>query len=240
MTAFFCTMDNFFRRLKYYGIGFGIGMLFVFFFFKNKGCAWTPSNRVKSSIFERIIVLSETEQQKLSEMHISNKELLQILRDGDIDFQKSEKSSRFKVYHINCISKNGKNFVAKITLGEDSFISEIQFKSTKSSKIKYSDKGFGKFIYFPKPKDLVYVDTTDVLICQQEAIKIKDNNKLYQRIRKTGKIDFGKSNLYMNPKPEHYITFKDKNNRSIAAKGIWHMDKIEIVQLLLDFKNDCN
>jgi hypothetical protein len=232
-------MDNFFRRLKYYGIGFGIGMLFVFFFFKNKGCSWTPSNRVKSAIFERIIVLSETEQKKLSEMQISNKELLQILRDGDIDFQKSEKSSRFKVYHINCTSKTGKNFTAKITLGEDSFISEIQFNNTKSSKIRYSEKGYGKFIYFPKPKDLIYVDTTDLLICQQEALKIQDNNKLYQQIIKTGKIDFSKSKLYLNPKPEHFLTFKDKKNRKIAAKGIWYMDKIEIVQLFLDFKNDC-
>lgn len=232
-------MDNFLRRLKYYGIGFGIGMLFVFFFFKNKGCAWTPSNRVKSAIFERIIVLSEKEQQRLAEMHISNKELLQILRDSDIDFQKSEKSSRFKVYHLNCTSKTGKTFVVKITLGEDSFISEVQLKDTKSSKIKYSDKGFGKFIYFPKPKDLIYVDTTDLLICQQEALKIENNNKLYQQIIKTGKIDFEKSNLYLNPKPEHFITFKDKKNRAIAAKGIWFMDKIEIVQLFLDFKNDC-
>ena len=172
-------------------------------------------------------------------MHITNKELLQILRDSDIDFQKSEKSSRFKVYHLNCTAKNGKKFVATITLGEDSFISEIQFKNTKSSKIHYSENGFGKFIYFPKPKDLVYVDTTDLLICQQEAMKIEDNNKLYQQIKKSGQIDFGKSKLHVSPKPEHYLTFKDEKNRLIGAKGIWHMDKIEIVQFFLDFKNDC-
>ena len=232
-------MEIFLRRLKYYGIGFGIGMLFVFFFFKNKGCAWTPSNRVKSSIFERIIVLSEPEFQKLSEMDVSKKEFLQILRDSDIDFHKSEKSSRFKVYHLNCTSKKGKNFVAKITLGEDSFISEIQFKNIKSSKIHYSEKGKGKFIYFPKPKDLIYVDTTDLLMCQQEAINFKDNNKLYQQIIKTGAIDFEKSKLYLNPKPEHALTFKDKQERTITAKGIWHMDKIEIVQFYLNFKNSC-
>lgn len=232
-------MDNFLRRLKYYGIGFGIGMLFVFFFFKNKGCAWTPSNRVKSAIFERIIVLSDSEEKKLSAMHITNKEFLQILRDSDIDFQKSKKSSRLKVYHLNCTDKNDKNFAVKVTLGEDSFISEVQLKNTKSAKINYSKDGFGKFIYFPKPKDLVYIDTTDLLICQQEALSINDNNKLYQQIKKSGQIDFGKSKLHLSPKPEHYLTFRDKKNRSIAAKGIWHMDKIEIVQFILDFKNDC-
>jgi len=49
-------MNTFLRRLKYYGIGFGIGLLFVFFIFKQKGCSWTPGNRVKEAVLNRIIV----------------------------------------------------------------------------------------------------------------------------------------------------------------------------------------
>ena len=41
-----------------------------------------------------------------------------------------------------------------------------------SDKIKNTKIGFGKPIYFPKSKDFIYVDTSDLLICQQEESKI--------------------------------------------------------------------
>jgi hypothetical protein len=53
------SMESLWRRLKYYGIGFGIGLVFVIFFFQNRGCSWLPSNRVKNSILDRLVVASD-------------------------------------------------------------------------------------------------------------------------------------------------------------------------------------
>jgi hypothetical protein len=52
-------MEGFFKRLKYYGTGLLIGLIFVTFFMRGRGCSWLPENRLKTSLFERIIVLSE-------------------------------------------------------------------------------------------------------------------------------------------------------------------------------------
>ena len=127
-------MENFLKRLKYYGIGFGIGFLFLIFFFKNKGCAWTPENRVKSAIFERILVLNEENKIALHKLNLSEKELIQILRNSYVNFQKSKKTDRFKVYHFDCQTHSGKEFVTLITLGKDSFLSEVILNKKNTSK----------------------------------------------------------------------------------------------------------
>lgn len=239
MAVFFCTMENFLRRLKYYGIGFGIGLLFVIFFFKNKGCAWTPENRVKNAIFERLIVINDDNKNELNKLNISERELIQILRNSDVNFQKSKKTDRFKVYHFDCKTKAGKEFTTLLTLGKESFMSEVFIKEKNAVKAKNSKEGIGKIIYFPKERNLVYVDTTDKLICQKEQMQLIDNNHIFQRIRKNGVLDFQNSNLDRNPKPEHCIIFKDKKNREVRAYALWHMDKIEIFRLDLTFDNSC-
>jgi len=239
MAVFFCLMENFFRRLKYYGIGFGIGLLFVIFFFKNKGCAWTPENRVKTAIFERLLVINDENKNELEKLNLSEKELIQILRNSDIDFQKSKKTDQFKVYHFDCKTKSGKEFTALLTLGKDSFVSEVILKEKNSFKAKNSVEGIGEIFYFPKERNFLYVDTTEKLDCQKEVIQIKDNDLLFQRIRKNGYIDFEKSNLKRSPKPEHCLVFRDKKKREIHAFALWHMDKIEVFKMDLPFDSLC-
>jgi len=53
-------MNSIWRRLLYYGIGLLIGLLFVTFFFGNRGCSWLPENRIKSSIFSQVLVVDTT------------------------------------------------------------------------------------------------------------------------------------------------------------------------------------
>ncbi|MFM7684229.1 MAG: hypothetical protein ACKO7P_16040 [Bacteroidota bacterium] len=232
-------MENFLRRLKYYGIGFGIGLIFVIFFFKNKGCAWTPENRVKTAIFERLLVINDENKKELEKLDLSEKELIQILRNSDIDFQKSKKTDQFKVYHFDCKAKSGKDFIVLLTLGKESFLSEVLLKEKKTRRATNSIKGIGEIIYFPKERNFLYVDTTDKLNCQKEVILVKDNDQLFQRIRKNGYIDFEKSNLKRRPKPEHCLVFRDNKNREIRAFALWHMDKIEIFKMDLSFDSSC-
>ena len=43
-------MGKFLRRLKFYAVGLGIGTIFTFMIFGNRGCSWLPDNRVKNMI----------------------------------------------------------------------------------------------------------------------------------------------------------------------------------------------
>jgi len=198
-----------------------------------------PENRVKTAIFERLLVINDDNKSELEKLDLSEKELIHILKNSDIDFQKSKKTDQFKVYHFDCKTKSGKEFIALLTLGKESFLSEVLLKEKKTSQAKISVKGSGEIIYFPKERNFLYVDTTEKLDCQKEVIQIKDNDQLFQRVRKNGFIDFEKSNLKRSPKPEHCLVFRDKKNREIHAYALWHMDKIEIFRMDLSFDSSC-
>lgn len=232
-------MGSFFRRLKYYGTGLLVGLIFVSFFMRGRGCSWMPENRLKTALFERIIILSEESQKKLSELQLTEKELVTALNEGEVHFNKSKKDNSFKVYYFACKTKKGKFFSCKATMPIESFISEIIFTKEAANKIKNTKIGFGKPIFFPKSKDFVYVDTTDILLCQQEELNLINVNKLFDRIKKTGSIDFKKSKLNISPKPEHWIRFRGNNNELILVKSIWYKEKIKIIAFDLADSSSC-
>ena len=214
-------MDSFVRRLKYYGIGFGIGLLFVFFFFKNRGCTWTPNNRVKNAIMGRLIVVSDETKAKLDAKGISMKEVVSVLDDGDINFDASDKNRQNKKY---IIEKNGHKFV--FTLPYESCISEV-FLANSVKNIKMTKTGKGSFIHFPNDKSLVYTDSTDFLSCQQDQLGVIGDRQIWRKIKKNGVLDFAKTKLVTNAKPEHYIEFVwDKD--TIGTKIVWYKEKLNI------------
>ena len=232
-------MRDFLRRLKYYGLGFTVGLIFVVFFMRNRSCSWSPENRVKTAIFERILVLSEENQKKRSALKLSEKELIGAIQNGDIDFGKSKKDNSFKAYYFTCETKKGTKFSCKVSMPKESYISEIMFTSQNTKKLKSTKTGAGKFIFFPKSKDFIYVDTTDLLLCQQEKLNLMNVNKLFERIKKTGSINFEKSRLNRSPKPEHWISFRGNNNQLISTKSIWYKEKIKIISFGFPGSSSC-
>src|SRR5690606_27248461 len=94
------NMTNFWRRLKYYGFGFLLGMLFLVFFFNNRGCSWLPGNRVKNTILDRLIVVSDETQMIMDQKGIKNDDLIEALNDGNVLFDESNKNDENKAYLI--------------------------------------------------------------------------------------------------------------------------------------------
>ncbi|MCR9173667.1 MAG: hypothetical protein NXI10_14290 [bacterium] len=225
-------MESFVRRLKYYGIGFGLGLVFVFFFFKNRGCSWTPSNRVKNTILSRMIVVSDDTKAIMDAKGISEKELVQVLNDGDIDFDASDKSRKNKKY---LIEKDGVKYV--FTLPYESCISEA-FISTSVKKVSPTQSGKGEFIHFPNDKNLVFTDSTKFLACQQDQLGVLGDRKIWRKIQKNGVLDFEKTNLKTDGKPEHYIEFVwDKD--TIGTKIVWYKEKLNITSFHSDDLEPC-
>lgn len=232
-------MDSIFRRLKYYGIGFGIGLIFVVFFFQNRGCSWLPGNRVKNSILDRVLVLPDTESAQLKKYGLTKKDLTLVLNDGEVLFDESKKSGNPKVYVIEKeISSKGK-MKFFFTLAEESFISEIHFSEKNAKKSKNTTEGTGELIFFPADKNLVYPDSSSLVSCQQEVLGLINPKDILKLLKKSGKIDFAKSNLSASPKPEHYLTFTDKKGRLIGSKVIWYKNKLNITTFDIPFENKC-
>jgi hypothetical protein len=233
-------MESFWRRLKYYGVGFGIGLLFVFIFFQNRGCSWLPENRVKNSILERVLVIPESEALLMTEGKLTKQDVINVLNDGDVNFEKSTKKGDLKGYLIEKEFDNKGKYSFYFTLPTESFISEVHiFKGAPTSKIKNTKVGYGRIIHFPKDDDLVFVDTSGFVSCQQEALGLINPLDIYKLIKKNGRIDFSKTDFTLRPKPQQYIVITDKQNRKIGFKSIWYKNKINITSFDIPFENDC-
>lgn len=227
-------MKTFFDRLKIYAIGFGIGMVFVFFFFQNRGCSWLPDNRVKNSILDRVIVVQSEVEGQLKQKGISQKEIISLLNDGDVDFSKSKKDGQFKIY---LVSKDDVKLY--FTLPNESFISEVRLANVAVKSVKNSTKGTGKLIHFPKDNELVFADTTKLVSCQQQSFGMIENRKILKSLKANGIIDFEKSDFNVKPKALQYLFFNDKKGRKIGATAVWYKNKISIDHFDLPFETDC-
>ena len=211
-------MDSFFSRLKYYGIGFGIGLIFVIFFFQNRGCSWLPDNRVKNSILDRVLVLPESEAQQLKKFGLTKKDLTLVLNDGEVLFDESKKEGDPKVYVVEKeIPSHGK-MKFFFSLAKESFISEI---------------------HFSKDDNLVFPDSSKNVTCQQDALGLINPKDILKYLKKSGKIDYSKSHLQATPKPEHFLVFTDEKGREIGANVIWYKNKLNITNFVIPFKNSC-
>lgn len=227
---------KFIDRLKYYGFGFGIGCIFVFFFFQNRGCSWLPGNRVKNSILDRVIVVSDLEMAFMNSKGIGKKEIMSALNDGDVDFSTSKKDGEVLVYVIEKEFEKLGMQQLYFTLPKESFISEVKMAEPSAHKVYNSTTGFGRFIHFPKDDYLIFPDTTRRVECQLESIKLLEPKVLLKKVKATGFIDFAKSNLAIRPKAEHCISFI-VNKDTIGSKAIWYQNKINVSTFFVP-KND--
>src|SRR5690554_1116023 len=87
-------------RLLYYFTGFGIGIIFVIFFFQNRGCTWTPNNRVKQAIVDRVIVINDDLKAEMDKRGITKEMIKKVIDKGNIDFKNSKKTGDPKVYTL--------------------------------------------------------------------------------------------------------------------------------------------
>lgn len=214
-------MESWIRRLKYYGIGFGIGLIFVFFFFKNRGCSWLPENRVKNAILDRLVVVSDSMDNVLRENGITQDELIQVLNDGDVIFDESDKDGDSKIY---ILEKDERKYY--FTLPFESFISEAGI--TKNVKdVKPATRGYGDILRYPLDSNLVFVDSTRLLTCLQAEFGLINPRVILKGLKENGKIDFSKTDLSARPKAEHYLVFR-KDTIEIGIKAIWYKNKINV------------
>lgn len=233
--------SSFLRRLKYYGIGFGLGCIFVFFFFRNRGCTWTPSNRVKNNILGRVITIHETDKALLASKGLTMEDAISALDDGDVEFGDSKKGNddNPKVYIVE------KEFADKgwmrfyFTLPTESYISEVRVGVTDAKSVDNSTKGTAKFVRFPVDKDLFFIDTMAMDSCSKVYARKINANQLQKLIKKNSWIDFKKSNLKAEPKAEQFVYFIDKKD-TIGFQSIWYQDKINVTQFSLPQNFSCN
>lgn len=142
-------MTNLYRRLLYYCVGFGIGLICVFFFFNNRGCSWLPENRIKEMVTERLVYVSDSNLQILENLKIKEEELSSFLINADVLFSKSEKSTNPQIYHIEGPTDSKDNFVCQIVLHKDALTCELVPNQFSAKKHKTDHKRTRQTHSFP-------------------------------------------------------------------------------------------
>jgi len=215
-------MTSFIRRFLYYLTGFGIGIILVVFFFQNRGCSWTPTNRAKAMVGERIIVADSAFLQGLKERHISVERVKQLLKDGEINFSESQKRDNPKAYVFY-----DKQLKMIFTLPKNCFVSQAMLGFGEKKEINNPTSGMADLWIFPKDEKLIYVDSLTNISEEYAKLGKPDRTEILNALKKDGKIDFGKSNLEKKPRPEQYLICTI-DGQLIGIRAYWYKDKLNI------------
>ena len=233
-------MTSIWRRFQYYGIGFIIGLIFVVFFFQNRGCAWLPGNRVKNTLLDKVLVIPESEQAKLEAKGLDRSVIISFLNDGQIQFKESLKDqSVFPKAYLISQEINGTTHRLQFSIYEDSYISPIHYLEEDETPQLYTQlEGKGTFIRIPRDSALVYIDRSNYVQCKARGLNDNTPNTIARQLIETGQIDFSRSNL-MLPKAEHYIYFVQNDTLEVQAKTIWFESRITFKDFYWKEKLDC-
>ncbi|NBU48189.1 MAG: hypothetical protein EBS34_12280 [Flavobacteriales bacterium] len=224
-------MDNFLRRLKYYGIGFGIGLVFVIVLFRQKGCSWTPGNRVKSAILERIVFTDSLDEAFLSQHKITPKILREFIENGTISFMKSKRDGNEKRYHFHGIL-GSKSLDCIIAFREKSAVVDIDFLHDDVKNYVRLKGNARPFLY--KEKNWFSGKWADYNFA--EFSKSDAPEKFTKAFLKNG-VMVSAASTYDNVKPNTFLKVI-----SLDAKGgtieycvntAWFQEKMEIMEIKL-------
>ena len=97
------------KRFGFYGFGFIIGLLLLFFFLNGKkaGCDYGPDARTLKNIKIKQRVFSKQSLQDLKQNNLDTSAVSSLLRFGDVNFGESNtKLDSWKVYVIEGFVKN--------------------------------------------------------------------------------------------------------------------------------------
>jgi hypothetical protein len=115
-------MNSIWRRLLYYGIGLMIGLLFVIFFFGNRGCSWLPENRIKSSIFSQVLVLDTTAMVA----EFTDSMYVVTIVEADVNLGLSLRQGEPKAYYFANKKKGNKARFFQVTFETDGVVGIVK------------------------------------------------------------------------------------------------------------------
>ncbi len=129
-------MDDMKTRFTLYGIGFGIGIVLVFFFLggKKASCNWLPNDRILNIISQKNITFSKNVKEELASTETDSLDIMQILERGEIDFSKSQvKNEPCRKYWIEG-SVDQKDLIITVELCDSTAV--VKTLDTKTRKEK--------------------------------------------------------------------------------------------------------
>lgn len=195
-------MKGFGRRLRYYLIGLGMGLVFVFLIFGNRGCSWLPDNRVKNMVAEKDILYGDSIRALMSCLEISNTDIYALLKDeGDVIYDKSNTQSDPKEYFIEGEDEMGVYYAVTFALGEE--FSEVlgMEKEGRECKVSGRNKNLQSLPY-PDEDVIAILESKKFRIMEEAQLNMKElgiKDSDIENFHKTAKIRMDLSKPRLEP-----------------------------------------
>src|SRR5690554_2057274 len=230
-------MNGIWKRLRYYLTGLLIGTIFVSILFKDRGCSWTPTNRVKNSIQDKIIVFPEDQLDALNEIGINKENIYRFLVHGNVDFSGSLKDKFPKVYIIEENDSIPQRL--QFSLYEDSYLSIVHVLEEGEQPKRYEQlEGYGIMARLPKDSAFVFIDKSNYTQCKARGLASKDQQDIIAAMRNTGKVNFSKSDLMLT-KAVQQIEFMQNDTLLVDAKTIWFESRVTFKDFFWENRLPC-
>lgn len=201
------------KRLMYYMIGVGLGVLGVAFLFKDRGCAWTPANRVLTNIGQSQIMISDSMRCVLRSNEVKDDDIFQLFKTGNVNFKESRTQAKPKVYLVEGKRQHdGKDFGIQFVIHDSiSHLSALVFENAKGSECKGLSAQSTRIFDMPeetikkilKTKEIIASDSMRTVV---RSFDLKDGD-LYNMIE-FGSIDFEQSEPNAKPNAIYFLTYK--------------------------------
>lgn len=199
---------SFFQRLRYYIIGFGIGIVISFVIFGQRGCDWTPGNRVLKQIATSQVLISDSMRCVLLENKIEKDAIFKLLEHGSVIFSESNPQGNPKRYVLTDADEKIK---IEFLVRNDSVSIIYGVPKGKASTCNALAENHERIFDMPEKtiKRLLKaseISASDSIINALKTQNIKDGD-IYNKIA-SGKIDFERSLPNEKPHPIYFVTHK--------------------------------
>jgi len=207
-------MERFRNRIKYYLVGFTIGLILMYMMFGNRGCSWLPENRVKNMIAEKEILIGDSLLEIMNCAGVTNNDVYALLNDGgEVDFSKSLTHEYPKKYYLYG-SKNEKDLSIIYSLF-DTLVEVFDFNfETKSNCISSLSNVYKSTIPLPDADVRAIIESHELRIleraeCQMACLKITEEE--VKNFHKEASIEIGLSKPRQHPNAIYVLKGKIRN-----------------------------
>ena len=233
-------MLKFKNRIKFYLIGFGLGLVAMFFFFGNRACSWLPENRVKNMLAEKQIIVGDSVAYLMACQEVTNEDIYRLLDDdGDVDFSKSTTNIEPKEYHLYG-EKGSEDLVIRYALGEV-FTEVIGFDfPQKNCETSLSNENKST-VPIPNFVMISIIEENEMRILEKAECQIKCLNLDEEKVRtfhKTAVVIMDESDSKVKPNP-YYVMEGTINGKLLRVKYIIGENRTRIEEIT-SIDSTCN
>jgi len=205
-------------RLKYYLVGFSVGIIACLIIFKGRGCEWLPNERVLNSIRSSNIYFTAQDSCMMASNNITKKDIFLLLSNGDVNFSESTTKIENKIYRLNNVDKEGELKVYVIEHNDlkvsfnlfemDSVVFISQFNGQETSPICSGESDIARAMYMPNDMTLEKLSSNKlrfekVFRCEMECYDITDSD--IDSLFTSGTVLFNQSYPNKKPNPLYFV-----------------------------------